>query len=139
MKRIEDKIGELNKFLDNLESIAPSSLEEYKSSIEKKAACERFIEKIAEALVDLAFLAIKESKFEIPQDDADAFNILLNRKTINKGMADRLKSAKGMRNILAHQYGEVDDEIVFHAITEEIGKDAREFMEIIKKLNKKNI
>ena len=38
-----------------------------------------------------------------------------------------------MRNILAHEYGEVDDEIVFNAVTEELEKDAIEFIKNIKK------
>ena len=39
MSRTTDKINEINIFLEDLKSIAPSTLEEYKSSIEKKAAC----------------------------------------------------------------------------------------------------
>ena len=44
-----------------------------------------------------------------------------------------LTEAKGMRNILAHEYGTVNDELVFHSITEEIEIDAREFIKVIKK------
>lgn len=38
-----------------------------------------------------------------------------------------------MRNIIAHEYGTVNDEIVFHAITEEIERDTIEFIEVVKK------
>jgi len=86
MSRIEDKISEINKFLEELESIIPSSFEEYRSSLEKKAACERYVEKIVEAATDLAFLIIKDRKLRIPQDDADAFNVLLDSKIIDKDM-----------------------------------------------------
>ena len=43
-----------------------------------------------------------------------------------------------MRNILAHEYGEVDDEIVFHAIRNELTNDARAFLQsiIVKDTNK---
>lgn len=131
MTRINDKISEIHKYLDELGSIAPSTFEEYKSSIEKKAACERYVEKIVEALTDLAFLIIKSKKFRIPEDDIDAFNILLENKIIDSDLADRLKNAKGMRNVISHQYGKVDDEIVFTAITEEIDKDIKDFLERI--------
>ncbi len=131
MKRIADKISELSRFLDELESIAPSTLEEYKSSIEKRAACERYVEKIVEAMTDLAFLIIKDKKLRIPQDDADAFSILQESKMIDDRLAANLKEAKGMRNILSHQYGEIDDEIVFDAITKELAKDVKEFVDVV--------
>ncbi|MBW2976347.1 DUF86 domain-containing protein [Candidatus Woesearchaeota archaeon] len=134
MKRIKDKISQINEFLDQLGEIAPSSLDEYKSSIEKKAACERYVEKIVEAVTDLAFLIIKNKSFRIPEDDIDAFNILLENQIINSNLAARLKNAKGMRNIISHQYGKIDDEIVFHSITEELEKDVREFIGNIKNI-----
>lgn len=133
MSRIEDKISEINKFLEELESIIPSSFEEYRSSLEKKAACERYVEKIVEAATDLAFLIIKDRKLRITQDDADAFNVLLDSKIIDKDLAAKLKNAKGMRNIISHQYGNIDDEIVFESIAKELGRDVGEFIGKAKK------
>lgn len=134
MSRINDKIKEISEFLEELKIIMPSSFEEYKSSIEKKAACERYVEKIIEAATDLAFLIIKNKKLKMPEDDIDAFNILLENKIIDSDLASKLKSAKGMRNIINHQYGKIDDEIVFDAITQELDRDVRKFMEIIENL-----
>ena len=128
MKRITDKIKEVKGFLDELEGIAPSSFNEYESSIEKKAACERYAEKIVEAATDLAFLIIKNKKLRLPEDDIDAFNILLENKIIDGILAAKLKNAKGMRNIIAHAYGRVDDEIVFKSITKELVNDVKAFI-----------
>ena len=134
MNKSTDKIKEIGEFLEELKSIMPSGFEEYKSSIEKKAACERYVEKIIEAATDLAFLVIKNKKLRLPEDDIDAFNILLENKIIDRDLYSKLKDAKGMRNIISHQYGKIDDEIVFEAITEELEKDVRKFVEIIEKL-----
>src|SRR3989338_2932058 len=117
MKRITDKINEINKFLNELESIAPKSFNQYQSSIEKKAACERYAEKIIEAMTDLAFLAIKYKKLRIPQYDSDAFSVLQESNIIDTILCTKLKNAKGMKNIISHQYGKIDDQIVFEAIT----------------------
>ena len=134
MGRIADKTKEIGEFLEELKSIMPSNLEEYKSNIEKKAACERYAEKIVEAMTDLAFLVIKEKKLKVPEDDIDAFNILLENKIIDGDLAAKLKNAKGMRNIISHQYGKINDEIIFEAITEELEKDVRKFVEIVENL-----
>jgi len=128
MTRISDKISEIEQYLEELNSIVPSNFEEYKSSIEKKAACERYVEKIIEAATDLAFLIIKNKKLRIPQDDMDAFSILLENNIINNDLTARLKNAKGMRNIISHQYGKIDDEIIFESIKEELGRDIRDFI-----------
>ena len=136
MTRIKDKIKEIEEYVDQLKEMVPESLEEYKSNREKKAACERYVEKIVEAVTDLAFLIIKTKKMRIPEDDADAFTILLENKIIDNGLAMRLKNAKGMRNIISHQYGKVDDEIVFEAITEDIDRDVMIFIDKAKTTDK---
>lgn len=134
MKRINDKISEIKEFLEELGQIVPAKLREYQTNIEKKAACERYAEKIIEAITDLAFLTIKLRKLRIPEDDADAFNILAENKIISSALSRKLQMAKGMRNILAHQYGKIDDELVFHALKDELERDALEFTQEIKQL-----
>ncbi len=132
MSRLKDKINEIENLLTDLEEIIPNTIEEYKSNKILKAACERYTEKIIEGITDLAFMVIKQKKFEIPEDDIDAFRILFDHKIIHEALCQKLREAKGMRNILAHQYGEINDTIVFESITEELEKDVREFISKIK-------
>ena len=37
-----------------------------------------------------------------------------------------------MKNIISHQYGKIDDEIIFESITEELEKDVRYFIKKVK-------
>ncbi|MBI2176048.1 DUF86 domain-containing protein [Candidatus Woesearchaeota archaeon] len=133
MTRTAEKIKDLNRFLEELGRIVPKSAGEYRSNIEKKAACERYAEKIIEALTDLAFLKIKDTRLRMPESDTDAFDILSENKIITDELCAKLKKAKGMMNIIAHEYGSIDDEIVLKAITKGLPKDAREFIRAIKK------
>jgi len=130
MNRIKDKIEELQKYLKILETILPKSFSEYQNNLEKKAACERYFELIVETLIELAFQVVKIERFEI-SEDYKVFNILFENNIINENLQKRLKNAKGMRNILSHQYGDIDDEIVYEAITEEIINDCEYFIECI--------
>lgn len=136
--KVQDKIREIEKYLAELSSFAPEEFEEYQGNVEKKAACERYFEKIMEAVVDLAFLVLKMESFPIPEEDKEAFDRLVQEHIISSAIAAKLKDAKGMRNILAHEYGIVDDSIVFEAITEELISDVRNFLEMIEKHLKKN-
>ena len=133
MSRINEKIDEIKMYLNELSNIVPDKFEDYKSNNLIKAACERYFEKIIEAITDVAFILIAKKRFRIPEDDTDSFRILLEHKIINEELYKKLKNAKGMRNIIAHEYGKIDDEIVFEAIKEELSKDVREFIEKARK------
>ena len=121
----------MHVYLNELSKIVPSEFDDYKSNKLVKAACERYFEKIVEAVTDIAFMVIVKRKLRVPEDDIDAFRILLEHKIINEELYKKLKQAKGMRNILAHQYGTINDKIVFEAISEELDKDVKKFIQLI--------
>ena len=131
--RITDKLREIERYLAELSEIVPRSIEEY-FEIKTKAACERYFEVIVEAVVGIAFLIIKDRRLKIPEDDKQAFDILASEKIISAELSQKLKEAKGMRNLIAHEYGKIDDELVFESITQELGKDVVEFAQAVKSL-----
>ena len=132
MSRINEKINEIQKYLDELKETVPNTLEEYKSNKIVRAACERYFERVAEAVTDLAFIVITQKKFRIPEDDIDSFRILEENGVIDNELYNRLKDAKGMRNFIAHQYGQINNKLVYEAITEKLDKDIKEFIDKIK-------
>ena len=67
--RINEKIEDIENYLDELKEIAPKKLEGYKKDTIKKAACKRYAEKIIEALEDLAFLMINIKKLNYPEEE----------------------------------------------------------------------
>lgn len=44
---------------------------------------------------------------------------------------NKCKDAKGMRNILAHQYGFVDEGVIFYSISEELFDDVNNFIDAV--------
>ena len=137
MSRINEKISEIHKYLGELMEIAPNNIEEYESNKIIRAACERYFEKVVEAVTDLAFIVISLKKFRVPEDDADSFKVLEENGIINNELYYRLKDAKGMRNFITHQYGKINDKLVYEAITEEFENDVKKFIDSIDKLNLK--
>lgn len=112
-EKIFSKIDELNKYLDELEEIKPSSYEEYEESIEKKRACERLLQISIETVIDISQILVSELKLGIPEDEDVIFEKLSKKKIISKNLEKILKRMKGFRNILVHKYGEVNDELVY--------------------------
>jgi len=138
MSRKEDKLKDITQFLQELEPMIPSSYEIYEEDYKARAICERYFEKILEAVVDIAHIIIKELKLPPATEDINAFEILAEKKIISEDLAKKLKDAKGMRNIIAHEYGEVNDELVFEAVSEQLIKDINEFLDSIKKVRLEN-
>lgn len=132
MNKIDDKITELKMFIEEFINIIPKNFNEYNSSFEKKAACERYFEKIIEGCIDLSFILIKKFKFNIPEDDIDSLKIIFENKIITKELFNKLKDAKGMRNLIVHQYGKIDNIIVFDSLDNLI-EDVNEFISQIGK------
>ncbi len=130
-KRAIDKIIEIKNYLEKLESVLPQNFEEYGSDWKLRDICERRFEKIIGAVLDLTFIIIKEKGLKMPEDEENAFDILLFNRIISNNLCIKLKNAKSMRNIIAHEYGKIDDFIVFNAITEELIKDVEEFLNIL--------
>ncbi len=133
MTRIQDKIVEIEKFINELELIIPNELDGYLDNLEKRLASERAFEKIIEAVNDLAILFLKQKRLELPSEDIKAFEIIAGRGIIPQDLALNLKQAMGMRNFLAHQYDKVDDELVFNAIHNKLFDDVEEFVRAIRK------
>ncbi len=131
--RIKDKLGELNRLTNELEEILPEDLEVYLEDKKSRAACERYFEKIIECVVSLAFKIVQDRKLEVPDDDKTVFETLHKNGFIDKIIVEKLKNAKGMRNILAHEYGKVDDTLIFEAVHSNIIPDVEEFIKQIKK------
>ena len=137
MNRINEKIIEVEQFLEELESCLPDDFIEYKQDFKIRAIGERYFEKIIEAIIDIAFLIIKEKNLKQPEYEKQVFDILFNNKIISQELSLKLQDAKGMRNIIAHEYGKVDDELIFHSLTEELIIDSYEFIKQIEKVIKK--
>jgi len=131
MSRIKDKIKELKGYLNELELVLPENFEKYLKHLEKRLACERAFEKIMESANDLAIIFLKEKRFELPNEEIRAFETLSDKGIISQDLAEKLRQAKGMRNFLAHQYGDIDDKMIFDAIRNKIVLDITNFLEKI--------
>ncbi len=132
-ERIQDKVNEIAGYLDELSEIVPPDYDSYCENSRDRAACERFFEKIVEACVDLSFIIVKHHKLEVPTGDKEVFKILENNKIISSELANKLCEAKGMRNILAHEYGKINDQLVYVAVHDELLRDVKEFLSEVEK------
>ena len=136
-ERVLAKIDELDSYRKELEEIVPEEYEDYAGSKETKRACERLLHIMIETEIDICDLLVKELKLGLPGKEEDFFNKLRKEGVISPGLAGRLKSMKGFRNVLVHRYAEVDDELVFGFLKKNLGDFDRFRKEIVGFLRKK--
>jgi uncharacterized protein YutE (UPF0331/DUF86 family) len=135
-ERIQEKARLIKQFLNEVSSIVPETLSTYMQNFEKRAACERYAEKIIEAVEDVAFLVMRLKKLSFPDDEEEIFPTLVHAGIIPELLAVRLRAAKGMRNFIAHEYGKVDNKIVFCAVSGELENDVHKFLKAVAEVKK---
>ena len=109
-------MDELDSYLKELAEISPKSLEEYKTSIEKRRACERLLHIAVECVIDICGIIVTNKRLGLPGSEEDLFRKLEEGKVISSDLAGKLRLMRGFRNIIVHRYGSVDDELVFEIL-----------------------
>ncbi len=130
--RIEEKLTKIQGYVEQLELILPETFEEYEKDEKTKFASERLFELSCENLLDVCFMIVSEKGKEKPLDNKDAIQKIVGLKVISKELGEKLKSLIGLRNLLVHQYGKIDEEIVFEHFKTEL-PDLTEFIESVLK------
>ena len=130
-------LGLINEQKMDISEVSLSKVtEQYLNKLEQME--DKQPEELAEFLLVAARLLFLKSKKLLPQfspeEEEGAFRILFKHEVFGDRMLRRLKDIKSMRNILAHKYGEINDEMVFNSIIEELEEDIKEFIKNIKKL-----
>ncbi len=119
-ERILTKLDELDGYLRDLRVIAPRDFAEYRQ-VEKKRACERLLQIAVECVIDVCNLMVSGLRLGLPAEENDLFEKLEQAGILSPEMKKTVQTMKGFRNILVHEYGYVDDMIVYQAVTTELG------------------
>jgi len=98
-------------------------------------AIERYSYLAVQATIDLAEAFISYKNFRKPASMADSFYILQENKIINQNLAEQMIKMVGFRNILAHDYEELDFKILYSVLHEKIS-EIKKFIGIIEKKSK---
>lgn len=124
---VRRKLSRLNMYLDKLKAVSIKELNDYLEDTYLKFSVERLIQLIVERATDINNHVVVETKNRPPEDYSISFIKAAGAGLISRKLADRLKGSAGMRNILVHEYMDVDDEIVYKTIPIAI-KDYKEYI-----------
>lgn len=102
--RIE-KLKEYVSLLEELKNTTPQLLEK---DLVKKGALERYLQLAIEACIDIAELIISDQRLATPSTAKEAIEILGKHKILDNDFAQSFSKAAGLRNILIHDYLEIE-------------------------------
>jgi uncharacterized protein YutE (UPF0331/DUF86 family) len=129
---IENRISAVKKYLKILERYKKFSRKKIEADIDLRGAVERYLYLAVQATIDLAGAVISLKKFRKPATMSENFLILEEEKIIDKKLCQQMVRMVGFRNIISHDYGEIDYDIVYDILHQRL-KDIEEFIEIINK------
>jgi len=115
-EKILIRLDELESYVKEIKQIVPGNIKEYRD-VKTKRSLERLLQLSIECVVGICKAIVSGLRLGIPDEENDIFKKLYDNKVISEEMSNKLKQMKGFRNIIVHEYSEVDDELVFASIT----------------------
>ena len=110
VEKITRKLTAMKRYLDFLISHANISVEELKDNYELRSAIERNFQLLIESTLDIGEIIISAEGYEKPEDYKSVILILGKHNILHKNFAKDFALIAGFRNILVHQYEDVDIE-----------------------------
>jgi len=113
---VVDKLRLINEYTNDLKRMRGLSKAEYLDDMVLQRAVERTFMNLIQACIDLA-AHVRSTELEPTADAAKAeIDALATAEIITAETADRLTEAVGFRNVLAHRYGDVNHDVVYDAL-----------------------
>ena len=128
---VRRKLARLNMYLDQLAPIAAKTYDEYLADEYLRFSAERLIQLVVECASDINNHAVVESGQRPPDDYTSSFIRAADIGLITRELADKIKGAGGMRNIIIHEYMDIDNRKVYEVIT----REKIDFKEYIKQVD----
>jgi len=130
---IENKISAVKKYLKILSEYKKYSQKKIEGDLNIRGAVERYLYLAAQATIDLAEAIIAYKNFRKPTTMSESFHILNEEKIIPVDLTEAMIKLTGFRNIIAHDYEEINYEIVYDVIQNRTN-DIEEFLAICAEL-----
>ena len=114
------RLAALRGYLDKLRAFRATTEQEFRGSPAIHDLAERYLHLAMECVLDLANHFIADAALATPETNQDSFRRLEEAGAIPAELAARLRAWAGFRNVLVHEYLEIDHRIAWNAIQNEL-------------------
>lgn len=133
---IASRLSKIKESLRLLEPLARMSLAEFSKNPDHFLKGERLLEITIQAMIDIGTHIISSRSLRKPQDYHEVFDILVENRLLPKGLLQPLHAMVGLRNVLIHEYLEVDKQVLHKTICQDL-RDVKSFLKAIAGLLRK--
>lgn len=106
--RVDQRLERIEVLCDALADAAGMNTDEFLDDADAVAATERRLQVAIQASIDVAAHVSAASAWPVAEGYAATFRVLGQRGVLDEPLAERLALAAGLRNLLVHDYLEID-------------------------------
>lgn len=106
----------IQKDLERLKDYQNLSLQEFIESFDTQLITQRLLEMIIGRLLDINYHLLSQKHQFVPQDYKQSFVEMGKKGEVDFKLANDLSNSAGLRNVLVHEYDEIDPKKVHQAI-----------------------
>lgn len=138
ISKIIHKIEQLREYLKYLQNYQTYSQKEISEDFTLRAAVERYFHLSIECVIDISYMIISDLKLKRPANYRHSIDLLGEQGVIPDEFAYYFAPITGFRNILVHEYAEIDFNLVYKHLQNDL-KDLEKFCQyVVQFLNKEN-
>jgi len=129
---IENKVSSVREYLSILERYKVYTRKQIEEDIDIRGAVERYLYLAVQSAIDLAEALVSAKNLRKPTTFSETFYILEEAGLISLELREELVKMAGFRNIIAHDYADVDYDIVFDVLQDRLA-DLEKFLQAVVK------
>lgn len=117
---VVDKLRHINQYTNDLKQMRGMSMDEYVEDMVTQRAVERTFMNLIQSCIDLAGHVRSEENLSPSGTSKKEIEALGNADIVSSDTQEMMEEAVGFRNILAHRYGDVNHEIVYDVLHDDL-------------------
>lgn len=117
---IKQKFREIRESISIISENVPATADEFKELGLVKDGIYKRLEFCIQNLIDVFSIVYSSRNIGAPSNLDDVFVRLSQKKVFSSKIITLVMRMKGLRNILAHRYGDINDDMVYELITEKL-------------------
>jgi uncharacterized protein YutE (UPF0331/DUF86 family) len=82
---------------------------------------ERYLQLAIQSVLDISNHIVADMKLSLPADNRELFELLAKHKIVPAALSKKLIAMAGFRNILVHEYLEIDRRRVYRILKKDLG------------------
>lgn len=114
------KLEDIEQFTTELHEMSETPKQAYLEDVVLQRAVERTLMNVVQACVDLARHVRSSLGVSTAETAGQEFEGLVDAGIVSESTGEKLQEAVGLRNLLAHRYGEIDHELVYEVVQEDL-------------------